>query len=462
MAYKRINTTDGVTIMNKKLYDNLQDGIEERGVTPEMFGAIGDGITDDSEAINKAIESSSLVYFGLNKVYKICNGIRVRRKELYIEGNNSVILVDSSYNPLSDDKYGVIRLEISNETFIGNNLTLDISSDFKQTSMMYGLYSYETNTKMILNNFNILFSELEGVHRHCLTFIGEYLSMENCKLVNKTKDTVGGCLWIHSDHDDCYVDIKGSEFINYSSDEIFASYGTGTKHINCFNSSFYTDSQFLKKSTIMFAFYEGGNFVNFKSCSIKQIGGNSNNENSLYTLIRGGDPEGNEVSIKFDNCLIHSELKTGMFTTTNNLPLGNFHINLEDCFIQNTLGPIVGSWSIYEDTGSKGALPACYVCFSSCRIKCLYAVSEGSNNTRDIYKVILQNCIIFITNARRVFYSYYNNNMMIRLIDTFIETDKDIQIIQSRHSSISGDSHYYKSFASVENSFLNGEAITLA
>ena len=51
---------------------------------------------------------------------------------------------------------------------------------------------------------------------------------------------------------------------------------------------------------------------------------------------------------------------------------------------------------------------------------------------------------------------------MIRLIDTFIETDKDIQIIQSRNSSISGDSHYYKSFASVENSFLNGEAITLA
>lgn len=37
MTYKRINTIDGVTIMNKKLYDNLQDGIEERGVTPEIW-----------------------------------------------------------------------------------------------------------------------------------------------------------------------------------------------------------------------------------------------------------------------------------------------------------------------------------------------------------------------------------------------------------------------------------------
>lgn len=29
MAYSRRNTEDGVTIMNRELYDNLQDGIEE-------------------------------------------------------------------------------------------------------------------------------------------------------------------------------------------------------------------------------------------------------------------------------------------------------------------------------------------------------------------------------------------------------------------------------------------------
>ena len=29
MAYTRRNTTDGVTVMNKDLYDNLQDGVED-------------------------------------------------------------------------------------------------------------------------------------------------------------------------------------------------------------------------------------------------------------------------------------------------------------------------------------------------------------------------------------------------------------------------------------------------
>lgn len=34
MAYTRRNTTDGVTVMNKDLYDNLQDGIDN---TKEVF-----------------------------------------------------------------------------------------------------------------------------------------------------------------------------------------------------------------------------------------------------------------------------------------------------------------------------------------------------------------------------------------------------------------------------------------
>lgn len=70
MAYTRRNTTDGVTIMNKDLYDNLQDGIEQFGITPQMFGAKGDGITDDTEAIQSAIDSlpnGGVLYFPLGK-----------------------------------------------------------------------------------------------------------------------------------------------------------------------------------------------------------------------------------------------------------------------------------------------------------------------------------------------------------------------------------------------------------
>lgn len=39
MAYSRRQVTDGVTIMNKDLYDNLQDGIEEAKNAIESISA---------------------------------------------------------------------------------------------------------------------------------------------------------------------------------------------------------------------------------------------------------------------------------------------------------------------------------------------------------------------------------------------------------------------------------------
>lgn len=82
MAYTRRNTTDGVTIMNKDLYDNLQDGIEERGVTPEMFGAVGDGVHDDTEAFEEALKIGLPLICG-NKDYYFSRQIDLRNVTSY-------------------------------------------------------------------------------------------------------------------------------------------------------------------------------------------------------------------------------------------------------------------------------------------------------------------------------------------------------------------------------------------
>lgn len=88
MSYRRIDTQDGVTVMNKDLYDNLQDGIEERGVTPQMFGAIGDGTHDDTESIQAMFDSNK-------GIYHIPSGIYIISSPIFIK-NNSVIYGESS------------------------------------------------------------------------------------------------------------------------------------------------------------------------------------------------------------------------------------------------------------------------------------------------------------------------------------------------------------------------------
>lgn len=95
MAYTRRNTTDGVTVMNKDLYDNLQDGIEQFGITPQMFGAVGDGVHDDTEAFQQMLSSNRNCYIP-NGVYRITQPL-VINKSIMVFGehcSNTILMFE--------------------------------------------------------------------------------------------------------------------------------------------------------------------------------------------------------------------------------------------------------------------------------------------------------------------------------------------------------------------------------
>ena len=60
-------------------------------VTPEMFGAVGDGITDDTQAIQNAIDSGYYVIF-LEKEYLISSSILIRKKYWNMDASNATII----------------------------------------------------------------------------------------------------------------------------------------------------------------------------------------------------------------------------------------------------------------------------------------------------------------------------------------------------------------------------------
>lgn len=101
MAYTRRNTTDGVTRMNKDLYDNLQDGIEERGVTPEMFGAKGDGITDDTEAVQKCFLSHKNIF--LTGKYLVTKSVTIDNQVSVLGNNGTNRNTGINFMPESED-----------------------------------------------------------------------------------------------------------------------------------------------------------------------------------------------------------------------------------------------------------------------------------------------------------------------------------------------------------------------
>lgn len=60
MAYKRIVTQDGVTVMNKDLYDNLQDGIDE---SKQAVQDLEDNVEESLKEVDTKLQDSGGIKF---------------------------------------------------------------------------------------------------------------------------------------------------------------------------------------------------------------------------------------------------------------------------------------------------------------------------------------------------------------------------------------------------------------
>lgn len=70
--------------------ENIYNAIKALFVTPEMYGAVGDGITDDTAAFQEAINSGKGVQLMSNHTYKV-TGLTIPA-DVYLYGNGSVIV----------------------------------------------------------------------------------------------------------------------------------------------------------------------------------------------------------------------------------------------------------------------------------------------------------------------------------------------------------------------------------
>lgn len=82
-------TVEDGTLTVAKLTDEAKMQTVNDYVTPEMYGAKGDGTTDDTSAIQSAVSSSKNVKFG-KKTY-VCGTINVNVSDVVIDGNGATL-----------------------------------------------------------------------------------------------------------------------------------------------------------------------------------------------------------------------------------------------------------------------------------------------------------------------------------------------------------------------------------
>ena len=444
------------SIINKQ----VSEYFSTQFVTPEMFGAIGDGITDDSEALNLAFKTCKPIIFGSKKTYKSTRGIYVEGN-LTIIGNGATILFEE-YTPVSDDTYGVIRYRYGLTDY--NVSIKDLTVIYADTNYQFEdrhlyIYNFIGANEIIFDNVTTIVKETEN-NRHIITVTCPKSSFKNCRFENLSYGDKGGCLWIDVEGEKAVSFIDNCSFKQNCSDEILAGYNTAKKLIVINSSDFYFDSTAFPKATIPFAFYEGDNNVTFNSCNIEQVGDVTNR---VHGIIRIGSKNGDKIRITMNSCAIKAENSNGIFTTDNPAyqTYDSVSISINNCDVINNNGSIFGNYYSYkqDNTIVTYAAPSCLV--DNSRLVCRKTLIDIPNTAKYPVTIAIKNSIINMIDSVNLIYGYNLSVLRCIIDNSMIYVDNDIEKVYNQNSSIEllDEAHTIEEIRYV-NTYLNKVLIT--
>lgn len=266
--------------------ENHAVNIENVYVTPEEFGAIGDGTTNDSSAFNaciaKANETGKYVLLS-NKRYLITNTLTDISKTNIIGINAMILLGD---NMLTKQ---INKCVFSNITFIR-----DVESDLPLTEIFFSSQFKCCNFADINYLFNNISPRINTLEHLLL----DECNLQNTQLINVTNQFNG---------------------VVYSINKTL----------------FYYDEDFKQRNTIIGG-YIGGKFI-FNNCTFSKF-----DPNGIIELFSSLD------NFEFNNCYIHTYDNANTFLLPNISSVEKQQITFNNCDISNNNKYLVDVYTTNE------------------------------------------------------------------------------------------------------------------
>lgn len=253
--------------------ENHAVNIENVYVTPEEFGAVGDGVTDDSTAFNaciaKANETSKYVLLS-NKIYLIGDTLMDNADTNIIGVNTVIILGNNTFTKQ------IVNCVFSNITFMRT-----VRSDLPLTDNFYSSqfkYCNFVDIKYLFNNISPRINTLE----HLLL---DECNLQNTQLINVTNQFNG---------------------VVYSINKTL----------------FYYDEDYEQRTSIISG-YIGGKFI-FNNCTFSKF-----EPDGIIELFGSAD------NFDFNNCYIHTYDNANTFILPNISSVEKQQITFNNCDISN-------------------------------------------------------------------------------------------------------------------------------
>lgn len=306
-------------------------------VTPEMFGAVGDGVTDDSDAIEQTLSSNKNIIMKDGAIYKICRAILPNATKIHIDGHGAKITADDTFSYVQNTCYGFFQFQVNAKNlteFIVKNLDIDI----KTNGILYGeritederhcpIFRIKNAKTILIDNCNWVVASDTG-NRAILWVDGacdERVFITNSNFENKCAGNAGGVIAIRMINDlkDITSFMANCSLITDSRDELYSIQNMGASNLY---------------STIeSCVFINHGGFINDNSTKKTIIvSTNHTGTGKLYMDI-------NATKIEYDGQptdLINSALKLSSTTHAHQ------NITMRGCIISNPYGrAIEGAFS---------------------------------------------------------------------------------------------------------------------
>lgn len=214
----------------------LQDAVENRlyYVTPEEYGAVGDGVTDDTQAIQAALNDSlHYVKFYNNKTYLVTDTLRLPA-DIVIDLNDSTIISTvrhTFFNFDTDSTYtgynGRGNITIKNGIIIGCGMSFIHAENILLDNLqMLNALNDHTVEICACKNFNIRNCILSGMAQQAEGLAMEYINIDPCYHGNFPWLTEGSVTFDGTINEDITI-TNCHLFVPASGDYAHGAYGIG-------------------------------------------------------------------------------------------------------------------------------------------------------------------------------------------------------------------------------------------